>query len=249
MKPFDHSRYKIRRARAHIGELTTEVTSYLRRIPFYLVVEAAPGGGKKWVVRVREEVPVEFSAIIGDVIHNLRAALDLMAVQLVRLNNQSDEDVYFPFSKTAAQFNDALKSRNMHRASPEAIALLKSLKPYPGGNDPLRALHDLDIMDKHQALIPTSDMIGMPDFLGGKEIVRGVSMGPIRDGMTVPMTPEIEPYVRIGGQYQGRFSMHFPLVTPNNQAGPLGAREVVPALIDLANAIEGIVESFANLYR
>jgi hypothetical protein len=132
LKSFDHSRYKIRRARAHIAELTTEIKNYLNRVPFDLVVDGSKGE-KKWVVRVREEVPVEFSAIIGDVLHNLRTALDLMAVQLVRLNNQSDEDVYFPFSKTAEKFDETLRSRNMHRASPQAVALLKSLKAARSG--------------------------------------------------------------------------------------------------------------------
>jgi hypothetical protein len=242
LKPFDHSRLKIRRARAHIGELTNEITAYLRRVPFYLIVQF-DGGARQWAVKVREEVPVEFSAIIGDVIHNLRAALDLMAVQVVRLNHQSDEDVYFPFSKSAARFDEAIQNRNMHRASAAAIALLKSLKPYPGGNDPLRDLHDLDIMDKHQALIPTMDMIGMPDFLGGREIVRGVHVSPIRDGTIVPADPQITPYIRVGGSYQGTFSMRFPI------GGPLAGQEIVPALVDLAHSIDGIVESFADLYR
>jgi hypothetical protein len=53
-------------------------------------------------------------------------------------------------------------------------------------------------------------MIGTPDFLGGKEIVRGVKMGPIRDGMTLPVTPEMAPYVRIGGSYRGTFLYAFP---------------------------------------
>lgn len=243
LKPFDHSRIKLKRARANIGELQNEILAYLKRQPFYLVVQPAPNDSKEWVVRVREEVPVEFSAIIGDVLHNLRAALDLMAVQLVRLNHASDDDVYFPFSKSAARFDDALRSRNMHRASPEAVALLRALKPYPGGNDTLRDLHDLDIMDKHQALIPTSDMIAMPDYLGGKEIVRGVNVGPIRDGTTVPADPQITPYIRVGGTYQGTFSLRFPI------GGPLAGQEIIPALINLAHSIDQIIESFADLYR
>ena len=147
------------------------------------------------------------------------------------------------FQEMPQDFEEAIRNRYMHRASPAAIALLKSLKPYPGGNDPLRDLHDLDIMDKHQALLPTLDMIGMPDFLGGKEIVRGVHVGPIRDGTIVPADPQITPYIRVGGSYQGTFSMRFPI------GGPLAGQEIVPALIVLAKAVEDIVESFADLYR
>lgn len=71
LKPFDHSRLKVRRARAHMGELQNEILAYLMRIPFYLIVQSDVNAGKKWVVRVREGVPVEFSAIIGDVLRNL----------------------------------------------------------------------------------------------------------------------------------------------------------------------------------
>ncbi len=84
LKLFDYSRIKLRRARANYGELQNEIHAYLKRQPFYLIVQPSPNDTKEWVVRVREEVPVEFSAVIGDVIHNLRAALDLMAVQLVQ---------------------------------------------------------------------------------------------------------------------------------------------------------------------
>jgi hypothetical protein len=239
LKPFDHSRIKVNRARHHIGELREKMLEYLRRNPFFLRVEAGPiSESKQWTIQIREEVPVEFSAIIGDVIHNLRAALDLAAVQLVRLNGQSDEDA---FSKTAEKFDEVLRNRNMQRASPEAVELVKSLKPY---NDQLRALHDLDIMDKHQALIPTADMIEMPPFLGGKELKPGIRV-PIREGASAPVDPEMTPFVRIGHAYQGTFCLEF----PSGQAPPLGGKEIIPALIRLANSIEQIVESFADLYR
>lgn len=50
--------------------------------------------------------------------------------------------------------------------------LLKAQKPYRGGNEFLRSIHDLDVLDKHSALIPIADKnttvnfdasTGMPD--------------------------------------------------------------------------------------
>ena len=125
----------------------------------------------------RRKRPSSFPRIIGDVLQ-LRAALDLMAVQLVR-RDESDEDADFPFSKIATDF-DTLQSRNMHRASAQAIALLKSLKPYPGGNDPLRDLHDLTSRTSTKLLSPTSDMIGMRNFSVDRQLAPPRRIRPLR---------------------------------------------------------------------
>jgi hypothetical protein len=248
LKPFDHSRLKVKRARQHIGELMEQIKAFLLRDPFYLDVAAGPSPNSKiWIVRVREEVPIEFCAIIGDVIHNLRAALDLMAVQLVRLNNKNDDDVYFPFSQSAKTFNDAFKRSKMNRASSKAIALLKSLKPYSDGNYPLHSLHALDIMDKHQALIPTYDVIAVPDYLGGKELKRGVRIA-IKEGVSVAVDVEMAPYIAIGRHYRGAFSLHFVSRLPSGKAAPFSGEEIIPALLRAVDSIDRIIEAFTDLY-
>jgi hypothetical protein len=244
-KTFDDSRLKLRRARHHISELTNEISAFLRRTPFYL--EIAPEESfdmKTWIVHVREDVPPDFSAIIGDVIHNLRAPLDLMACELVCLNGRNDSDVRFPFSASEADFDAAIKRNNFHRASGEAIALLKSLKPYRGGNEALRAVHDLDVMDKHRALIPTTYMIGAPDAQWSREPDKSARFGPIRDGMSIPA------HLPVRFRERGQFVLCFPLVdSAGNRAGPLGGGELVPTLKSLAELIDSIIEAFAALYR
>ena len=235
LNPFDASRLKLKRARHHIGELMNEISAFLQRTPFYL--EIAPGGTPDtptWTVHVREEVPPEFSTSIGDVIHNLRAALNLMACELVRLNGQNDSDVCFPFSRSEADFHPAIKRCKFDQASAEAIALLKSLKPYRGGNDALRAVHDLDVMDKHRALILTTDMISAPDVPG--EPRTGARFGPIRDGMSIPS--HLPMRLRARGEFVLCFS-----------PGPLGGGELIPTLKSLAELIGDIIEAFAALYQ
>ena len=242
LKRFDTSRLKLKRARYHIGDLQTQIQQYLMRGPIYLeIAEGTTQSRQKWIVRVREEVPTDFAAIIGDVIHNLRAALDIMACELVRLNGESDDDVYFPFAKGAQHLEETIRSRNMHRASPQAIALLKSLKPYPGGNDPLRAIHDLDIIDKHQALIPVSHAVGPPDLPG----LARIRFGPVEDGMWVGV-PDGHGVFQIGWTLRPEFRMDFPPLPVLNL--PFASQEIVPTLISLANLVGGIIESFAGLY-
>jgi len=128
MANFEASRLKVARSRTHLWALLEAIRAYQLRAPFHIEVEI-DNGKKFWVAKVREEVPLEFSAILGDSIHNLRAALDLLACELVRLNHQSDADVYFPFANSAADFPAMMVRRHMDRASSQAQALLHSLAP------------------------------------------------------------------------------------------------------------------------
>ncbi|WP_316225547.1 hypothetical protein [Bradyrhizobium sp. SZCCHNS3052] len=246
MANFDASRLKIVRSRTHVGSPVEVIRAFLLRTPLYIVVEL-DNGRKYWCVRVREPMPAEFSAIQGDAIHNLRASLDLLACELVRLNNQSDDDVYFPFSKTQSDFQQMFTRRHMDRASQRAQALVHALQPYPGGDDDLRAVHDLDIIDKHQMLIPAADMVGMPDYAGPSGLVQGQKVS-LRDGARVPVDSYLEPYVSTSRPYHGTFSLNLPLTTANGTPFPLAGREVVPTIIQLSTKVENIISQFAALY-
>jgi hypothetical protein len=236
-----------------MGDLQQQIGAYLRRAPFWLELAEGWNGpdSKRWIVNVREEVPDDFSAIIGDHIHNLRAALDLLACEVVRANGKSDKGVHFPFSDGPDTLDGQIKDKKFHRASPEAIALLKRIKPYPKGNDPLRAIHDLDVIDKHQALIPFADTIGAPNpFAPAGTRSRPYSFGPIRDGMSVTAGDELTG-ARIGQTITGDFTLTFPIIYayPGGvEAAPLGGQEVIPALISLAENVERVIEAFAALY-
>jgi len=241
--PFDASRLKVRRARMHYGDLQVRIREFLAREPFYAVIEEAPGwwNNRKWAFHVREEVPDDWAPIIGDCIHNLRAALDLMACELVRANGQSDKGVYFPFGRDAVGLDQQIADKRFNRASPIVVDFLRhQVKPFRVSNPLLRAIHDLDIMDKHQALIPTSDMMGAPDIPGYPIIGPRMTMGPIRSGMgiAVPAEHTSLPIGTIGG---GHFRLSFPPTTP------LAGGEIIPVLIDLSNAVDKVVEDFAAL--
>jgi hypothetical protein len=242
--PFDACRLKVKRARYHMGDLMEQIRAFLLRTPFYLEIVAGDKLGEKaWIIRVREEVPPDFSTILGDALHNLRAALDLLACELVRLNGNSDDDVAFPFARSAVHLEEVIKSKQLTRASAPAVALLKSLQPYRGGNDVLVAIHDLDILDKHRMLISTKDMVAMPDYLGGPAQRSGERVGPIRDGLKVPAPADIAPYLRVGGQSTGTLSLHFP-----TDAGALMDKEIIPELVRLANLVDEIIGKFTALY-
>src|SRR5665213_2124187 len=154
--PFHAPNIKIERALKHVAELEAEVESFVASDVFNI---GAPGlnipGKIIFATHLTiPPVPPVMSAILGDIIHNLRSALDLTACEMANANGQDIEGVYFPFCRSVDGLDEMIKRRKFDRAGPGAVALLRELKPYHGGNAALRAVHDLDVRDKHQSLIP-----------------------------------------------------------------------------------------------
>jgi hypothetical protein len=248
-QPFDAPHLKIRRARKHIGDLTTEIQAYLGRVPFWLEIQqdAAFANGRKWRAHVREQIPLDFAAIIGDVIHNLRTALDLTAGELAMRRGESADDVYFPVTSKPSEFYDLITDKNFHRAGSNAIALLRTYEPYRGVNNPLRAIHDLDVMDRHQMLLPIADMLRAPDEKDRGKILRRVAMGPIKEGAEFAVNGD-HLLLPIGHKNKENLFLSFPILTSNSTKAPLSGLEVAPALIMCADHVESIVKAFAALH-
>ena len=154
---FSGSEIKIRRANKLLIELEASILEYFQSKPVACTTKKSENNGAQCIIfemSIEKPVPEEISAIVGDIIHNLRSALDLMACDLVRAAGNSEKKVYFPFCENENYLDDQIKVKNFDRAGPKAIHALKEIKPYNGGNPNLRAIHDLDIQDKHQTLIP-----------------------------------------------------------------------------------------------
>lgn len=237
---------KVARADRHIESLQNAILRYLRRHPFKLVIQAGPNNTREMVFKVREEVPMETSAIIGDAIHNMRTALDILACDLVRLNGANDKGVYFPFSETDVDFDDMIKRRNMHRAAPAVVDLLRTMKPYHGGNAALRGIHDLDIADKHKALIPVGGLFRLPniriaDETGTRGLIENVAVGFVRDGY-VAVKVDAMRGAEIGREIPGEYHLVFDMDVPFGAARP-----VVPTLQNLAQLTSGVIKSFETL--
>tara|TARA_R110002110_G_C13459853_1_gene718110 strand:- start:856 stop:2028 length:1173 start_codon:yes stop_codon:yes gene_type:complete len=241
---FDSASAKIRRAKKHIADYDEAESAFWGRNP-YIVVKEFDAEKAKYnrVVRIREHIPNDFALIIGDAVHNLRAALDLLATDLVRANGGSTKSVYFPFSNNGEDFDAMLERRNMGRAAPDVVDMLRALKPYHGGDELLRGLHDLDIADKHLLLIPVAGFASQPnmaiDFVRGVYIRRtdGHANKSVEDGTVldsgIPANLEIDDDNRI-----------FQITFANGQ--PFANDHVGETLKKIANLVDGITETFAS---
>ena len=151
---FRATRAKVSRARLHLEELTKLIGDFESGGGgYWKPIDDLPPGATVGFEMGNKPLPEMLSPAVGDVIHNLRAALDLMASELVRMNGRDDGHVHFPIVDDATKLKSRIKSQNFDDAGADTVDLLQKLKPWPGGNDELAELHSLDLMDKHRVLV------------------------------------------------------------------------------------------------
>lgn len=244
--PFEASRLKVWRAKQHAADIDSELKAYMDREPAYVNIRPAlppkDAGMVYHEVHVEEAIPVAFSVLLGDFVHNLRTSLDLLACDLVRLNNADVDGVYFPFAKDASQIETMIKRRNMDRAKPEVVDLIRAFKPYGGGNTALRGIHDLDIMDKHQQLVPSYGAIRIPY----SENERIIPSSGVQFSSEVPRTGIItHGYIRaktwpLGERQRVSFKIYFP-------SGPFASNELSQGCERLVQETSRVIDSFESL--
>jgi hypothetical protein len=159
-------RLKVERANQHFRELQIARDRFLKADPYRIESNLDPKTGNKifYAADVRTP-PAEIGIVAGDVIHNLRSALDHLACQLVIANGCAPtRATCFPIFDSATKYksSSAGKVTGMAQA---AIDIIDATKPYKGGNGAgLWVLHYLDIADKHHALLTTLLNLTRVDF-------------------------------------------------------------------------------------
>jgi hypothetical protein len=161
----DSAMLKVDRASEHIRELNE---LYREKRPFVFTVETDTQTRKRFAfIKQDEAVICRTAAISGDIVHNLRAALDHAYWEIVSPFATSPREktkIQFPFCETAAGLEIAVKKRLGDRVSTRFFKALIDLKPHgdDGGNQLLHLIHKMDVIDKHRLLIPTCDETRLP---------------------------------------------------------------------------------------
>ena len=244
-------RAKLGRARAHLAELEKDTQAYLASDPFEVYADAEPDRGPiTYRVHVRAEPPEHLGLLLGDALHNARTALDHVVCRLVEDGGGTvTQDTMFPTNRKSSDWPKTVKKK-LAGASAAARAAVMATNAYPGGDNQLWALHQLDISDKHKVLIPVAMHLGAVNMRVGHavfgdeapllpicpadviRIVEGVAIFSIAEQ---PRFAEQRPPA-----LQSDYSFRFDLGLDSN--GLLGPRPVhlVPtatALIDHAEAV------------
>jgi hypothetical protein len=160
---------KVDRAYKHLIDLQSAYARFFRPPNPYEVFpeDNAQTGERTFYLRIHKEIPDEFPALIGDIAHNLRSALDHLAWHLVQsspvLPKAEDRNIYFPIFEDASEYRKG-KMRKIQGMTDAAIQAIDDIKPYGRldkgnhaagiGNLGLYWLSAINLQDKHRLLIP-----------------------------------------------------------------------------------------------
>lgn len=242
---FEASKLKVERAKKHIEELTGECDAYLSRDPYVsLLVLDKTDNSHSILMDCREHVPQLLGLILGDVVYNLRSSLDILANDIVSLCGAKPHKVYFPFADSADALEDQIKTK-MRGATKDALDIIRTLNPYRGGNEYLRALHDLNIRDKHIELLSTS--AGQSIEFDASAMVQIAEKAFMVDLSKIPTT-YIDPAgftiqdneVVVGKIKSCKAFVHI------GEGLPLAGKPVIEALAELISIVQGIIAMFES---
>lgn len=148
-------RAKAARATQHFQELEAKVGEFLASDPYKVAVkhDSQAALATYYVDGIRE-TPTALAAICGDVLTNLRGALDHLAYQLVAVGTGTvpTGKVYFPICEDAPGLTGA-KARCVNGINQAASQAIDAAQPYKGGNTLLWQISKLSTIDKHRALV------------------------------------------------------------------------------------------------
>lgn len=148
---------KIDWANKHIEELHSALDAFIASNPYVVGEKRNPDTRQHIYYAVKvTPVPPEILLITGDILQNIRSALDYLVCHLVRVNNGTvTKSTGFPIFEYVPTTKDekAAFSRKVKGMRQEAIDIIESIEPYKGRNNDLWRLHDLNIRDKHRLLL------------------------------------------------------------------------------------------------
>ncbi len=150
------ARLKLKRAKQHIRDFNSRIRAFKKTNPCTLASKKdSQSGYQKCCVKSIKKLPAELPVISGDVLFNLRSALDHVAMQLWIASGRDgrERDVQFPIAESPAKFSAAI-SGQIKGARPDIVKALTAIEAYDGGRGhQLWVLKELNNVDKHRLLL------------------------------------------------------------------------------------------------
>lgn len=258
---------KLDRAQEHLDELQDEIARYARLEPYRAEERRQPKGKRHlaaYVLRVTQAVPDRIALVAGDCAHNMRSALDHLAVAM------SDKD-----ARTSANFpieeqliwqrgadgefvvkdDDARDrfTRAVRGMTPEAKALVERMQPYNSERiapNALRVVRIIDNADKHR------DVVGLKPLLegstlslwrNGRLLCHESKFGLVEDGADLgqfdfsDISARLWATVKANVEVKVRGSLHVAMEIADVK-GPMNVSELGPSLVYLREEVVPALE-------
>lgn len=196
---------KMGRANEHLFSLTNEIQKWLSEQKRNFALKVNPHTGAQWIVYWTDDdiPPVFLSAILGDIMFNLRSVLDHLVCGMVRTREPAApcERLQFPVFTERDKWDTAATRAMLKGVPPPAVKVIESLQPYRRGElnaalDPLNILTILNNWDKHRAIHLTSTFsrntyLSISEAATGREVCKMALREPLRSGDTADVpTPK-----------------------------------------------------------
>ena len=261
----DGVRVKLRRAWNQIDGIKAELSAFVKSDVYVPKIEF--NTDTHWLtisVHVKKNPPLMWGVQIGEIIHNLRSALDHIVWELFMLDNLRQPArgtrLQFPIFETMAGFDGRGRSQFLLGIGPNAVGLIRSQQPFPecdggtgeGKKSPLWHLKELSDADKHRTLHLTGTLIETFDFTF-PPLKQPISIqervvnnpGPIHEDtilarVHIPGCSEW-PFTENHVNGELRTDIAFDHGTP-----AVGAWLVFPTLVNIANRVERIIRKITE---
>jgi hypothetical protein len=136
---------KADRAQIHLRSLDRLVAEFRASEPYTVVPRPTDTPGRtEYRLHIHKPMPVEISTTIGDILHNLRSALDSLAYELARrgldrpMTAEEERACVFPVTKTPERFDQFFDKASKHERTrirsalygARARAAFRSVQPF-----------------------------------------------------------------------------------------------------------------------
>jgi len=176
--PIGSSLTRVRHAEEYLDTLQNQVKAWMNEIPYSLINQTnADLTRYSIILRIEKEPPLtKWSLIAGDIVHNLRCALDhyIYAIAIYESGQEIPPDdrlLMFPISDTSEKFREQDRRRLKTLSQPVRTAI-ESVQPYNRSHKIflplLTVLRDFDDFNKHRLLMVAFSAVAWGDigFLG-----------------------------------------------------------------------------------
>lgn len=209
---------KLDRAKTHFKALNKSIGAFKRsKTHDFVVTKFDPNTGEKVLNLkiLKEPKNPEWGLLLGDMVHNLRSALDHLVWQLVLLNGEKPRrQNQFPIIGTKNEYweipvnrSESVRDRMLSRVSDDHRAFIDIVQPFNAGNDPtgtaLAVLSWISNTDKHRVVHagfvlteePSEDLFDVTTLHpGGAYVDVSMNWGELKDGAEImrfrPVPPD-----------------------------------------------------------
>lgn len=201
----DSAKSKLLRAREHFSAIREHIRGYTASEPYKVITE--PNGEE--TLHVTEQPPSDIAILAGEIVYQLRSALDHLAFGLVKLNRTGislplgwEQDCEFPLRfelpkrVTKPPVPQTYFTKVLPGITRSAFTFIESVQPYRrhGAANALRILASLSNVDKHRHLNVTVPQVVHHEVLRTAHGSVAVSRGGLKHGAEIKPRVPPQPY-------------------------------------------------------